>query len=95
MFSNEFKTKVLRVTLPVGLGSKAVKHMENSEYTPLRYMLEDLLDDPKMYETNSKEVKPFYKTIHSMRLEAYSELMEIINDFLDNGRLLHKNRVRL
>ena len=97
MFNNDFKTRALQLCLLTGSGAKAVRLMEEESYTGLRYLFEELLDDPNLYEGaylgNSKRVKKTKIHIHRKRQEMYSELVDIINTRIDSGRIPKKLRV--
>lgn len=92
MFNNEFKTKVFKVAMPAGAGRVAVEALENNKVHKLRYLLEELLDDPHLYVNgnigSNRKVKQDKKHTYESRQEVYSDLMELINNRLDSGELL-------
>ena len=97
MFSNEFKTKVFKVALPAGAGRLAVEALEHNSPNKLRYILEELLDDPHLYVNgnigSNRKVRQDKKHTHESRQEIYSELMELLTNKIDNGELSPENGV--
>ncbi len=99
MFNDDFKARVFKISLPAGYGRKAIKAFENNSHVLLRYLLEDLLTDSRMYVDgnigNNREVKEGWELTFQDRQTIYSEFMEILTKKLDNGELLSEYRVRI
>lgn len=99
MFSNEFKTKVFKVTLPAGAGRLAAEALENNKPNKLRHILEELLDDPHLYVNgnigSNRKIRQDKKHTHESRQEIYSEFMELLINKIDNGELSPENRIHI
>ena len=99
MFSDDFKTKVFKISLPAGYARRAITAFETNNHVLLRYLLEDLLADSRMYVDGNigynREVKPDCELTFQDRQNIYSEFMEILTEKLDNGELLPEYRVRI
>lgn len=97
MFSDEFKQKVFKVCLPVGLGKKAVNAFENNNHVALRHLLEDLMDDIHLYEKwnigSNRKVREDKIHTFNDRQEIYSEFMELLTKKIDSGKLSPEYRV--
>lgn len=91
-YTNDFKTKAFRIFRFTGNLLKVINAIENNKHNQVRLLLEELIDDPKLYtnKLNRKgvkfEVKSSKKYKHQDRVNLYSEFMENYTLFLDRKR---------
>jgi hypothetical protein len=99
MFNDKFKERLLKVSLPAGIGRVMTEALESDNHVKIRYLLEELLDDPDLYlngNTGFDRMVDVNKYLtYTDRLDAYSEFMEILNNKLDEGELLPEYRLRI
>lgn len=91
-YTNDFKTKAFRIFRFTGKLLKIIKAIENNKHNQVRLLLEELVDDPKLYTNKLNrmgvryEVKDSKKYAHQDRVDLYSEFMENYTVFLDKKK---------
>jgi hypothetical protein len=85
-YSKKFKIDVFQaLKQDIPMLKRAVKAIENKKENSLRIVLEDSIDDEKLYNYKIKNkkalkyVNPFFKETHKKRNQVYSQFM---NEYL-------------
>jgi hypothetical protein len=95
-YTNDFKTKAFRIFRFTGNLLKIIKAIENNRHNEVRILLENIIDDPKLYETTLNKmgvpyiVKKDKKYSHKERESLYSEFMDNYTLYLDRKNKYEK-----